>query len=43
LATHQSPSHIEYLTMPPVWLKKHMMWNLMNLTAPKEQLGIVMM
>jgi hypothetical protein len=22
LATHQSPNHIEYLTMPPVWLKK---------------------
>ena len=22
--------------MPPAWLKKHMMWNLMNLTAPKE-------
>jgi hypothetical protein len=43
LATHQSPKHIEYLTMPLVWLKKHMMWNLMNLTAPKEQLRIVMM
>jgi hypothetical protein len=43
LATHQSPKHIEYLTMPPVLLKKLMMWNLMNLTALKEQLRIVMM
>jgi hypothetical protein len=25
--THQSPKHIEYLTMPPVWLKKHMIEN----------------
>ena len=33
LVTHQSPKHIEYLIMPPAWLKKHMMWNLMNLTT----------
>ena len=30
LVTHQSPKHIEYLIMPPAWLNKHMMWNLMN-------------
>ena len=24
------------------WLKKHMMWNLMNLTAPKEHMRILM-
>ena len=38
-----SPKHIEYLIMPPAWLKKHMMWNLMNLTAPKEHMRILMM
>ena len=43
LITHQSPKHIEYLIMPPAWLKKHMMWNLMNLTAPKEHMRILMM
>ena len=31
------------LIMPLAWLKKHMMWNLMNLTAPKEHMRILMM
>jgi hypothetical protein len=29
--------------MPLAWWKKHMMWNLMRLMAPKEHLKILMM
>jgi len=39
----QSPRHIGSLTMPQTWLKKHLMFNLMKLMAPKEQVIILMM
>jgi len=38
----QSQRHIESLTMPQTWLKKHLMLNLMKLMAPKEQVIILM-
>jgi hypothetical protein len=37
LVIHQNPKHIEYSIMPLAWWKKHMMWNLIRLMAPKEQ------
>jgi transposase InsO family protein len=43
LVIHQNPKHIEYSIMPLAWWKKHMMWNLMRLMAPKEHLKILMM
>jgi hypothetical protein len=43
LVIHRNPKHIEYSTMPLAWWKKHMMWNLIKLTAPKERMKILMM
>ena len=43
LAIHQSQRPIESLTMPQIWLKKHLMLNLMRLIAPKVQVIILMM
>jgi hypothetical protein len=43
LGIHQNPKHIEYSTMSLAWWKKHMMWSLMKLMAPKEHLKILLM